>query len=175
VAGDVAGPFQFTHTAAHQAWYAVANALLAPFWKFRADYRVIPRVTYTGPEVAQVGLTAEEAENDGVAHEVTRFDLAGLDRAITEGEAHGFVKVLTRPGSDRILGATIVAAHAGELLAPIALAMRHGLGLRKVLATVHAYPTHAEALRATAGAWQRAHPPARLLATARRYFRLLRH
>ena len=168
-AGDVAGPYQFTHTAAHQAWYAAVNALLDPFKRFEADYRVIPWTVFTDPEVARVGLNETEARERGVAVEVTRYPLDDLDRAIADGSTRGFVKVLTPPGSDRILGATIVGEHAGELLAEFVLALRHGLGLNKILGTIHIYPTLAEANKYAAGEWKRAHAPARLLAWARRY------
>jgi len=154
--GDVAGPYQFTHVAAHQAWYATVNALFGSFRRFDADYRVIPWVTFTDPEVARVGLSEQEARDKGVAHTLTVYGIDDLDRAIAEGEAHGCVRVLTRPGSDRILGATIVGAHAGELLAEFVLAMKHGIGLNGVLGTIHAYPTFAEANKYVAGAWRRA-------------------
>lgn len=157
--GDVTGPYQFTHFAAHQAWYAAVNGLFGDFKRFPADYRVIPRVTFTDPEVAQVGLSEREAREQGIACESTRYDLAELDRAIVEEAAAGFVKVLTVPGSDRILGATVVGEQAGELLAEFVLAMRHDLGLNKILATVHSYPTLAEANKYVAGEWRRAHAP----------------
>ncbi|MEO6271437.1 MAG: FAD-dependent oxidoreductase [Lautropia sp.] len=162
-AGDVAGPFQFTHTAAHQAWYAAVNALFDPFKKFRADYRVIPWATFVEPEVARVGLNVLEATERGIAHEVTMYQIDDLDRAIADGEAHGFVKVLTVPGKDRILGVTIVGEHAGDLLAEYVLAMKHGLGLNKILGTIHTYPTMAEANKYAAGNWKRAHAPQALL------------
>ncbi|MGQ0547612.1 MAG: FAD-dependent oxidoreductase [Betaproteobacteria bacterium] len=157
--GDVAGPYQFTHTASHQAWYAAVNALFAPLRRFRADYSVIPWATFTDPEVARVGLSESEAKEQGVAHEVTVYGLDELDRAIADSAAQGMVKVLTAPGSDRILGATIVGEHAGELIAEFVAAMRHGLGMNKVLGTIHIYPTFAEANRYAAGAWKRAHAP----------------
>jgi pyruvate/2-oxoglutarate dehydrogenase complex dihydrolipoamide dehydrogenase (E3) component/uncharacterized membrane protein YdjX (TVP38/TMEM64 family) len=157
--GDVAGPFQFTHTAAHQAWYAAVNALFAGIKSFKADYRVIPWVTFTSPEVARVGLSETEAKARGIAYEVTRYNLDDLDRAIAESAAHGFVKVLTPPGKDSILGATIVGEHAGELLAEFTLAMKHGLGLNKILGTIHPYPTWSEAAKYAAGEWKRAHAP----------------
>ncbi len=168
-AGDVAGPYQFTHTAAYQAWYAAVNALFDPFKKFRTDYRVIPAATFVEPEVARVGLNEREASDQKVAHEVTLYPLAELDRAIADGRTEGFVKVLTVPGKDEILGATIVGEHAGDLLAEYVLAMRHGIGLNKILGTIHTYPTLAEANRAAAGAWRLAHPPTRLLAFAARF------
>ncbi len=153
--GDVAGPFQFTHTAAHQAWYAAVNALFGRFRRFKADYRVIPWTTFTEPEVARVGLNEQEARDKGVPHAVTVYGMDDLDRAIADEEAHGFVKVLTAPGTDRILGVTIVGEHAGDLLAEYVLAMKHGLGLNKILGTIHTYPTLAEANKYAAGAWKR--------------------
>jgi pyruvate/2-oxoglutarate dehydrogenase complex dihydrolipoamide dehydrogenase (E3) component/uncharacterized membrane protein YdjX (TVP38/TMEM64 family) len=168
-AGDVAGPYQFTHVAAHQAWYAAVNALFDPFKKFRADYRVIPWATFVDPEVARVGLNELEAKEKGVAHEVTVYHLDDLDRAIADGEAQGFVKVLTVPGKDRILGVTIVGEHAGDLLAEFVLAMKHGIGLNKILGTIHTYPTLAEANKYVAGNWKRAHAPQRLLAWVERF------
>jgi pyruvate/2-oxoglutarate dehydrogenase complex dihydrolipoamide dehydrogenase (E3) component/uncharacterized membrane protein YdjX (TVP38/TMEM64 family) len=168
VAGDVAGPYQFTHVAAHQAWYASVNALLAPWWSFKADYRVIPWATFTDPEVARVGLSEDEAQAQGIDVEVTRYCLDDLDRAIADGSDHGFVKVLTAPGSDRILGAAIIGAHAGDLLAEFVLAMKHGIGLNKLLGTIHTYPTLGEANKYVAGTWKRAHAPERLLAWAER-------
>ncbi len=162
--GDVAGPFQFTHTAAHQAWYAAVNALFGRFKRFKADYSVIPRATFTDPEVARVGLSETEARDKGIPFEVTRYGIDDLDRAIADGTAHGFVKVLTVPGKDRILGVTIVGEHAGDLLAEYVLAMKHGLGLNKILGTIHTYPTLSEANKYAAGEWKRAHAPRRLLA-----------
>ncbi|MCZ8099285.1 MAG: FAD-dependent oxidoreductase, partial [Burkholderiales bacterium] len=153
--GDVAGPFQFTHTAAHQAWYAAVNALFGRFRKFKADYSVIPWATFTDPEVARVGLSESEAQEQGIAHEVTRYGIDDLDRAIADGAAHGFVKVLTVSGKDRILGVTIVGEHAGDLLVEYVLAMKHGLGLNKILGTIHTYPTLAEANKYVAGEWKR--------------------
>jgi len=161
--GDVAGPYQFTHVAAHQAWYAAVNALFGPFKRFRADYSVMPAATFVDPEVARVGLNEREAKAQEIAYEVTRYALDDLDRAIAEDHAHGFVKVLTVPGKDRILGATIVGQHAGELLAEFVLAIRHGLGLNKILGTIHAYPTWAEANKYAAGNWKKAHAPERVL------------
>jgi pyruvate/2-oxoglutarate dehydrogenase complex dihydrolipoamide dehydrogenase (E3) component len=162
-AGDVAGPFQFTHTAAHQAWYAAVNGLFGGLKKFKVDYAVIPRCTFTDPEVAGVGLNEVEARKQGVPCELTRYDLDDLDRAIADSAAEGWVQVLTVPGSDRILGVTIVGAHAGELIAEYVLAMKHGLGLNKILGTIHTYPTLAEANKYAAGAWKRAHQPLALL------------
>ena len=167
--GDVAGPYQLTHVAAHQAWYAAVNSLFGHFKRFRVDYSVIPRATFTDPEVARVGLSEAEANAQGVSVEVTRFPLADLDRAIADGTTRGFIKVLTLPGRDRIVGVTIVGAHAGDLLAEYALAMKHGLGLNKILGTIHSYPTLAEANKYVAGAWKRAHAPQRLLAWVERY------
>ncbi len=171
--GDVAGPFQFTHTAAHQAWYAAVNALFGDLKKFKADYSVIPWATFTDPEVARVGLNEQDALTLGVAFEVTRYRLDDLDRAICDDgpyrQPQGFVKVLTVPGKDRILGVTIVGAHAGDLLAEYVLAMKHGLGLNKILGTIHTYPTLSEANKYAAGEWKRAHQPHRLLAWVRKY------
>jgi len=169
--GDVAGPYQFTHAAAHQAWYAAVNGLFGHIKRFAVDYRVLPWVTFVDPEVGKVGLNEREAKEQGVEYELTRYELSELDRAITEGDTGGFIKVLTVPGKDRILGATVVGAHAGELLAEFALAMRHGLGLNKLLGTVHSYPTWAEAAKYTAGEWKRAHAPQRLLNALERYHR----
>ena len=169
--GDVAGPYQFTHVAAHQAWFAAINGLLAPFWSFRADYRVIPWATFTEPEVARVGLSEDEARARGIAYEVTKYGIDDLDRAIADGAAHGFVKVLTSPGKDRILGATIVGAEAGNLIAEFILAMKYQLGLNKLLGTIHIYPTMMEANKYAAGNWKRAHAPQRALRLAEKLFR----
>lgn len=168
-AGDVAGPYPFTHVAAHQAWYAAVNALFGGLKSFKVDYSVIPWATFIDPEVARVGLNEQEATEKGIAYEVTRYGIDDLDRAIADSEEHGFVKVLTVPGKDRILGVTIVGTHAGDLLAEYVLAMKHGLGLNKILGTIHTYPTLAEANKYAAGAWKRAHQPARLLEWVRRY------
>ncbi len=167
--GDLAGPYQFTHTASHQAWYASVNALFGRFRKFRVDYSVIPWCTFTEPEVARVGLNEQEAKNQGVEYEVTRYDLSDLDRAIADEQAHGMVKVLTVPGKDRILGATIVGEHAGDLITEYISAMKHKLGLGKILGTIHIYPTLAEANKAAAGEWKRAHAPQRMLNWVKRY------
>jgi len=169
-AGDVIGPYQFTHTASHEAWFAAVNGLFGTFKRFKADYRVIPAVTFLDPEVARVGLNEAEAREQGVEYEVTRYDLDELDRAITESETAGFVKVLTPPGKDKILGATIVGIHAGELLAEYVLAMKHGLGLNKILGTIHSYPTMAEANKFAAGNWKRANKPEGLLVWVERFF-----
>ena len=168
-AGDVAGPWQFTHTAAHQAWYATVNALFGDFKSFKVDQRVIPRATFVDPEVARVGLNEQEAQAQGIAHEVTRYGIDDLDRALADSEARGWVKVLTVPGKDRILGVTIVGTHAADLLAEYVLAMKHGLGLNKILGTIHTYPTLAEANKYAAGEWQRAHAPQRLLSWVKKF------
>lgn len=168
-AGDVAGPFQFTHTAAHQAWYAAVNALFGEWKLFKADYSVIPWATFIDPEVARVGLNEQEAKEKNIAYEVTKYGIDDLDRAIADSEAHGFVKVLTVPGKDTILGVTIVGTHAGDLLAEYVLAMKHGLGLNKILGTIHTYPTLAEANKYAAGEWKRAHQPHALLAWVKKY------
>jgi pyruvate/2-oxoglutarate dehydrogenase complex dihydrolipoamide dehydrogenase (E3) component/uncharacterized membrane protein YdjX (TVP38/TMEM64 family) len=168
-AGDVAGPYQFTHTAAHQAWYAAVNALFGQFKRFKVDYSVIPWATFVDPEVARVGLNEQDAKEKGIAYEVTRYGIDDLDRAIADGAAHGFVKVLTVPGKDRILGVTIVGEHAGDLLAEFVLAMKHGLGLNKILGTIHTYPTLSEANKYAAGEWKRTHAPQQVLAWLQRY------
>lgn len=168
-AGDVAGPFQYTHAASHQAWYASVNALFGQFRRFKADYRVMPAVTFLDPEFARVGLSESEARAQGTQYEVTRYDIAELDRAIAESETRGFVKVLTVPGKDTILGVTIIAAHAGELISEYVLAMKQGIGLNKILGTIHSYPTMAEANKYAAGYWKRAHKPEGLLALVARY------
>ena len=168
-AGDVAGPYQFTHVAGHQAWFAAVNALFGAVKRFKVDYRVIPWATFSDPEVARVGLSETEARAKGIPFEVTRYGIDDLDRAIADGSAHGFVKVLTVPGKDRILGVTIVGEHAGDLLAEFVLAMKHGLGLNKILGTIHIYPTLAEANKYAAGEWRRAHVNPRLLAIVERY------
>ncbi|CAB5696280.1 Mercuric reductase [Aeromonas hydrophila] len=167
--GDVAGPYQLTHAAAHQGWYAAINALFSPFKRFRADYRVMPAAIYTTPEIARVGLNQKEAKAQGIPFELTRFELAELDRAIADGERQGFIEVLTVPGKDQILGASIVGTHAGERIAEFVLAMRHRLGLGKILATIHAYPTLMEGNKYVAGEWRRARQPATLLALLTRY------
>ena len=168
-AGDVAGPYQFTHVAAHQAWYAAVNALFGDFKKFKADYSVIPWATFIDPEVARVGINEQEAKEQDIAYEVTRYGIDDLDRAIADSEARGFVKVLTVPGKDTILGVTIVGTHAGDLLAEFVLAMKHGLGLNKILGTIHTYPTLAEANKYAAGEWKRAHAPEKLLTYVKKF------
>jgi pyruvate/2-oxoglutarate dehydrogenase complex dihydrolipoamide dehydrogenase (E3) component len=172
--GDVVGPYQFTHAAAHQAWYATVNALFGGFKRFKADYSTMPWTTFTDPEVARVGLNETDARARNVDFETTLYPLKDLDRAITDGAAGGFVKVLTAPRSDRILGATIVGEHAGELIAEWVLAMRHGLGMNKLLRTIHVYPTFAEANKNAAAAWRRNHAPGRLLAWIERYHTWMR-
>ena len=167
--GDVAGPFQFTHTAAHQAWYAAANALFDPFRKFKADYSVIPCATFVDPEVARVGLNEQEAKEMGLPFEISRYGFSELDRAIVDSETQGFVKVLTVPGRDRILGVTIVGEHAADLIAEYVLAMKHGIGLNRILGTLHVYPTLAEANRYAAGVWKKAHAPQSLLRWVERF------
>lgn len=167
--GDVAGPFQLTHAAAHQAWYASVNALFGNLKHFKVDYSVIPRAVFTDPEFARVGLSENEAQSKNIFYEVTKYDLNDLDRAITDEAAYGFVKVLTVPGKDRILGVCIVGEHASDLLTEFVLAMKHGLGLNKILGTIHTYPTWSEANKYAAGAWKRAHAPERLLAWVERY------
>lgn len=167
--GDVAGPYQFTHTAAHQAWYAAVNALFGQFKKFKTDYAVIPWSTFTDPEVARVGLNEQEAQQQNRAYELSVYGLDDLDRAITDSSAHGFVKVLTAPGRDTILGVCIVGEHAGDLIAEFVLAMKHGIGLNKILGTIHIYPTLAEANKYVAGVWKRQHAPENLLKLLKLY------
>ena len=166
--GDVTGPYQFTHVAAHQAWYAAVNALFGDFKRFKVDYRVIPSATFTDPEIARVGLNEQDAKAQGIAYEVTHFAIDDLDRAIADEAAHGYIKVLTVPGKDRILGATIVGEHAAELLTEYVLAMKHGLGMNKILGTIHTYPTLSETNKYAAGAWKRAHAPQGLLRLVQR-------
>lgn len=173
--GDVAGPYQFTHTAAHQAWYAAVNALFGGFKKFKTDYSVIPWATFTDPEVARVGLNEQEAKQQGIAYEISVYGLDELDRAIADSAARGFVKVLTVPNKDKILGVTIVGEHAGDLIAEFVLAMKHNLGLNKVLGTIHIYPTMAEANKYVAGVWKRSHAPQKLLVWIERYHTWRRH
>ena len=168
-AGDVAGPYQFTHVAGHQAWFASINALFGDLKRFKADYSVIPWATFTDPEVARVGLSEAEAREKNIPHEVTRFEIDDLDRAIADGAARGFVKVLTVPGKDKILGATIVGEHAGDLLAEFVFAMKHGHGLGKILGTIHIYPTLAEANKMVAGQWRRNHINGFLLTLLERF------
>jgi len=172
--GDAAGPYQFTHMASHQAWFAAVNGLVGRFWKLPVSYAVVPWATYTDPEVARVGLSETEAAEQKVPVEVVRYGLDDLDRALTEGQPEGWVKVLVKPGSDRILGAQVVGAEAGELIGEFVLAMTHGLGLKQLMSTIHVYPTRMEAAKLTAGAWRRAHAPEGLLRWAGRIFDRLR-
>ncbi len=172
--GDVHGRYQFTHTAAHESWYAAVNALFGRFKKFSADYRVIPWATYTDPEVARVGLNETDAIRLGMKYEMTQYGLDDLDRAIADSEDHGFVKVLTAPGKDRILGVTIVGHHAADIIAEFVLAMKHGIGLNKILGTIHIYPTMAEANKYAAGVWKRAHAPKNILAWVEKYHTFMR-
>lgn len=163
VCGDVTGPYQFTHTASHQAWYVAVNALFSPFKKYKVDYRVIPWCTFTDPEVARVGLSEQEALEKKISFEVTKYEIEDLDRAIADGETKGFVKVLTAPGTDKILGATIVGAHAGEIVSEYVTAMKYKIGLNKILGTIHIYPTFAEANKYAAGVWKRKNAPEKIL------------
>lgn len=169
VCGDVTGPYQFTHTAAHQAWYAAVNALFSPFKTFRVDYSVIPWATYTDPEVARVGLNEVEAKEKGIAYEVSTYAIDDLDRAIADSENHGLVKVLTVPGKDKILGVTIVGNHASDIIAEFVTALKQGFGLNKVLGTIHIYPTMAEANKYAAGVWKKSHKPQKVLAWVKRF------
>jgi pyruvate/2-oxoglutarate dehydrogenase complex dihydrolipoamide dehydrogenase (E3) component/uncharacterized membrane protein YdjX (TVP38/TMEM64 family) len=168
-AGDIVGPYQFTHVAAHQGWYAAVNGLFGNLKKFKVDYRVIPWTTFIDPEVARVGLNEQDAINKGIDYEVTRYDFKELDRAITDSAANGFIKVITPKGKDKILGVTVVSEHAGDLIAEFVLAMKHGLGLNKILGTIHSYPTWAEGNKYAAGEWKRAHAPEKVLNLLQKY------
>jgi len=172
--GDAAGPFQLTHAASHQAWHAAVNALFGQFRRFKVDYRVLPAATYTDPEVARVGLTEAETVEQGLAVDVTSLPVARLDRAVADGVSRGVIKIITERGKDRILGATIVGPHAGDLIAEVALAMKHGLGLAKIMGTVHAYPTLAEGVKLAAGEWRRSTAPTGLLRFVERYHAWMR-
>jgi len=171
VCGDVTGPYRFTHAAAHQAWHAAVNALFSPLRRYKTDYRVMPWCTYTDPEVARVGLNEQEAHDRGIAYELTTYELDELDRAIIEEEPHGFIRVLTVPGRDTILGVTIVGTHAGETVAEFVLAMKHGIGLNDILGTIHPYPTLTEANKHIAGRWKTAHAPRGVLRWLMRFHR----
>ena len=174
-AGDCVGPYQFTHAASHQAWYASVNALFKGLKRFCIDYSIMPWVTFTDPEVARVGLNETEAVEQGIDFEVTRYELSDLDRAITDNHEQGFVKVITRRGKDRVLGATIIGAHAGELITEFVTAMKHDHGLNKILGTIHSYPTLSEANKFLAGNWKRNHAPLKLLALVEKYNRWRRN
>lgn len=167
--GDIAGPYQLTHVASHQAWYCAVNGLFSPLKKFKVDYRVIPWVTFTDPEVAVVGLTEQAAKAAGIPYEVTRYGIDDLDRAIAESEDHGLVKVLTAPGKDKILGATIASHNAGEMIAEFVTAMKYGIGMNKILGTIHSYPTYVEANKYAAGVWKKAHAPENILRYLQRF------
>ena len=167
--GDVTGSYQFTHMAAHQAWFAVFNCLFGGLKKLKADMSIVPWATFTEPEVARVGLNETEAAARKLPCETTRYSINELDRAIVDDESCGIVKVLTVPGKDQILGATIVGEHAGELIGEFISAMRHGLGLNRILSTIHIYPTMAEANKYTAGLWRRHHTPEILLRLIERF------
>jgi pyruvate/2-oxoglutarate dehydrogenase complex dihydrolipoamide dehydrogenase (E3) component/uncharacterized membrane protein YdjX (TVP38/TMEM64 family) len=168
-AGDIVGPYQFTHVAAHHGWYAAVNSLFGPFKKFKVDYRVIPWVTFIDPEVARVGINEQDAIDQEIDYEITRYDFEELDRAICESANKGFIKVITPKGKDKILGVTVVSQHAGDLIAEFVLAMKHGLGLQKILGTIHSYPTWAESSKFAAGEWKRAHAPEKVLRLLEKY------
>ena len=168
-AGDIVGPYQFTHVAAHQGWYAAVNGLFGHLKKFKVDYRVIPWTTFIDPEVARVGLNEQDAKDKGIDYEITRFEFEELDRAITDSATKGFIKVITPKGKDKILGVTVVSEHAGDLIAEFVLAMKHGLGLNKILGTIHSYPTWAEGNKYAAGEWKRAHAPEKVLNMLEKY------
>lgn len=157
--GDVTGPYQFTHMASHQAWFASVNSLLGGFKKFKVDYSIVPKATFTDPEVASVGLLESELKQAGKKFETTFFKLDEMDRALAEGEAKGFIKIMTKAGSDKILGVTICGAHAGELITEFITAMKNGFGLNQILATIHIYPSYSEANKYLAGQWKRKRAP----------------
>jgi pyruvate/2-oxoglutarate dehydrogenase complex dihydrolipoamide dehydrogenase (E3) component len=163
VCGDVTGPYQFTHTASHQAWFVAVNALFGIFKKFKVDYRVIPWSTFVDPEVARVGLNEKEAREQGIPYQVSKFEIEELDRAIADSEDHGFIKVLTKPGTDKILGVTIVGDHAGDIIGEYVTAMKYGLGMNKILGTIHIYPTLAESNKYVAGVWKKQNTSKKLL------------
>ena len=167
--GDVVGPYQFTHTAAHQAWYCAVNALFSPFKKFKVDYSVIPWCTFTDPEIARVGLNEKEATRQGIDYEVTRYGIDDLDRAIIDSDDHGFIKILAAPRKDRVLGATIMGSNAGNLITEYVSAMKHGIGLNKILGTIHIYPTMAEANKFVAGTWKKNNVPKKLLKLVQKF------
>ncbi|MCP5078596.1 MAG: FAD-dependent oxidoreductase, partial [Psychromonas sp.] len=167
--GDVTGPFQLTHAAAHQAWYAAVNGLFGRFKRFKVDYSVLPSVTYSDPEVARVGINEQQAKLENIAIDVYQYQLDDLDRAIADGQDTGFVKVLTAKGSDKILGATIVSNHASDMLAEFTLAMRYKIGLNKILSTIHPYPTMSEANKYVAGLWKKDNAPQKLLTLLEKY------
>jgi len=169
--GDVAGPYQFTHMASYQAWFATLNAMLGGYWRSKTNYRVVPWATFTDPEVARVGLSETEATEKGLEFDVTRYDMDHLDRALADGEAHGFIKVLTVPGKDKILGVTIVGYHAGEMIGEFVFAMTHNMGLGKISAVTHIYPTLMEANKFTANAWRSARLPEKYFPYLERFFR----
>jgi len=168
-AGDIVGPYQFTHVASHQGWYAAVNSLFGQFKKFKVDYRVIPWVTFIDPEVARVGINEQEAIEQKIEYVVTHYDFEELDRAITESANKGYIKVITPKGKDKILGVTVISEHAGDLIAEVVLAMKHGLGLEKILGTIHSYPTWAEGNKYAAGEWKRAHAPKTVLKLLEKY------
>ncbi|MBU3950616.1 MAG: FAD-dependent oxidoreductase, partial [Proteobacteria bacterium] len=172
--GDVHGQYQFTHTAAHESWYAAVNALFGRIKKFRVDYSVIPWATYTDPEVARVGINEQDAKERNIDYEMVTYKLDDLDRAMADSCAHGFVKVLTLPGRDKILGVTIVGHHGADSIAEFVLAMKQGIGLNKILGTIHIYPTMAEANKYAAGLWKKRHAPEKLLAWAERFHTWMR-
>ncbi|MEX1058342.1 MAG: FAD-dependent oxidoreductase, partial [Natronospirillum sp.] len=167
--GDVAGPYQFTHTAAHMAWFAAVNALFGGLKRFRVDYRVIPWATFTDPEVARVGLSETEAKEQNIDVDVTRYGIDDLDRAIADGTDQGWVKVLTVPGKDKVLGATIVGHHASDLITEFVSAMKHNIGMNNILGTIHIYPTLSEANKFAAGEWKKARKPETVLAWVKKY------
>ncbi|MXZ43622.1 MAG: FAD-binding protein [Gammaproteobacteria bacterium] len=172
--GDVVGPYQFTHMAAHQAWFASMNALTRPFWRLKLNDKIVPWAIFTDPELARVGVSENDATRLRIPHEVTKYSFAELDRAVAEGTSKGFVKLITKPGKDTLLGACIVGPSAGELISSCINAMRHGYGVNSILSTIHVYPTRMEAVRLAAGRLRRAQAPPSLLKLAERLNALLR-
>ncbi|MBL6805083.1 MAG: FAD-dependent oxidoreductase [Pseudomonadales bacterium] len=168
--GDVAGPYQFTHMASYQAWFAALNAIAGGIWRSRVNYSVVPWATFTDPEVARVGLSEDEAKQRGIAYELTRYEMNHHDRSLADGEAHGFVKILTVPGKDKILGVTIVGYHAGEQIAEFVFAMTHNMGLKSIPAVTHIYPTLGEANKFAANAWRSARLPTQYFPWLKRFF-----
>jgi pyruvate/2-oxoglutarate dehydrogenase complex dihydrolipoamide dehydrogenase (E3) component/uncharacterized membrane protein YdjX (TVP38/TMEM64 family) len=173
--GDVVGPYQFTHIAAHQAWYCAVNSMISPFYNFKVDYSTVPWCTYTDPEVARSGLNELEAKEQGIPYEVTTYGIDDLDRAITDEAAYGLVKVLTEPGKDKIIGVTIAGLHAGDIIAEYVAAMKNGFGMNKILSTIHIYPTLAESNKYAAGNWKKSQVTEKTLAWGERINRWRRN
>ena len=167
--GDVAGPYQYTHMASYQAFFSSINAMLSGLWKIRANYKAVPWATYIRPEVARVGLSETEARMQKISYDMTRYDLSNLDRARTEAETEGFIKILTVPGKDKILGVTIVGFQASELIGEFVFAMTHNMGLRKIIDAIHIYPTMFEANKLAANEWRKNNLPKKYIALGKRF------